>query len=311
MDATLYGFSQQKLVDYLWKSADDFKLQIVFTTHSPIILKQVNKYQRREWAENGIARPLYAYDSSIVYLEPKYDDEGNRRIMPRNISSSNDLNVVLNDINLTTPANGNSMNIYCEDARAVAFTQYILSKALGINVDLYMNFVDINLGWTNYVHLYEKKVPEFRNSIVILDGDVPKKKEYKSKEKVIAESENFLFLPLVIEKDLFVKLKDHAAFNRFQENYSTVRTLSYEICFKNWPLEPERYATVDFKHWFEYLEEILGDQEILYSFWCDECHEKFDEFVDRFVNTFNLLADRKEMDPLPTHSPFEKVEDQD
>lgn len=41
LDATLYGFSQEKLVDYLWQAAGDYKIQIVFTTHSPIILKCV------------------------------------------------------------------------------------------------------------------------------------------------------------------------------------------------------------------------------------------------------------------------------
>ena len=155
LDATLYGFSQKKLVDYLWKSANDFKIQIVFTTHSPIILKQVNKYQRKERAEKGINLPPYAYDSSIVYLEPKYEAEGTRRIMPRNISSTSDLNTVLNDINLVGPANGSKLNIYCEDARAISFTQYILSRVLQINLELYMNFVDIDLVYGDNV--FEKR----------------------------------------------------------------------------------------------------------------------------------------------------------
>ena len=43
LDATLYGFSQKKLVDYLYQSAKDYNIQIIFTTHSPIILRQVNK----------------------------------------------------------------------------------------------------------------------------------------------------------------------------------------------------------------------------------------------------------------------------
>ena len=54
LDATLYGFSQAKLVDYLWQVAGDYKIQIVFTTHSPIILKCVNKYQRKERHDKGI-----------------------------------------------------------------------------------------------------------------------------------------------------------------------------------------------------------------------------------------------------------------
>ncbi|NBJ02218.1 9-O-acetyl-N-acetylneuraminate esterase [Lachnospiraceae bacterium] len=102
LDATLYGFSQGKLVEYLWKAAGDYRIQIIFTTHSPLILKCVNKYYRKERQEKGINLPLYAYDNSIVYLEPCYNEEGKRTIMPRNISSTDELSRILNDINLTT-----------------------------------------------------------------------------------------------------------------------------------------------------------------------------------------------------------------
>lgn len=44
-----------------------------------------------------------------------------------------------------------------------------------------MTFVDIDLGWTNYVQLIGKGIPEFRNNVVVLDGDVPKKKSISLK----------------------------------------------------------------------------------------------------------------------------------
>lgn len=299
LDATLYGFSQKKLVDYLWTAAGDYKIQIVFTTHSPIILKQVNKYQRKERLDKGINLPPSAYDSSIVYLVPQYDGEGVRTIMPKNISSTSELNTILNDINLAGPTGGNKLNIYCEDMRAVSFVQYILTESLGINLDLYMNFVDINLGWTNYVQLYEKNIPEFRNNVIILDGDVPSKREYRSKERVISASGNFLFLPLVIEKGLFEQLKDHAAFNKFYTDYSNAPALTYDVCFNEWPLDAAEYETGDFKKWFAHVEEILGNQNILYSFWCDEHCAECDAFVGEFVQMFNLLAEHQELDSLP------------
>lgn len=62
---------------------------------------------------------------------------------------------------------------------------------------------------------------------------------------------------------------------------------------------PEEYKTVDFKHWFEHLENILGDQTILYAFWYDQHREECDKFVDDFIETFNLLANRMELDGLP------------
>lgn len=299
LDATLYGFSQAKLVDYLWQVAGDYKIQIVFTTHSPIILKCVNKYQRKERHDKGINLPLFAYDSSIVYLEPQYDQEGTRTIMPKNISTSTELGKILNDINLSIPTGNSKINIYCEDTRAVSFLQYVLSAALTINLDLYMSFIDINLGWTNYVQLAEKGVPEFRNNVIVLDGDVPQKREYRSKETAIRDSGNFIFLPLVIEEGLFRALKDHGAFSRFQESFSRVSGFSYDVCFNNWPLDADSYGTNDFKQWYAQAESALGDQTILFAFWCNEHRDKVAAFVENFIEMFNKLAESNDVDAIP------------
>ena len=307
LDATLYGFSQNKLVKYLWQAAGEYKIQIVFTTHSPIILKSVNKLQREECKVKGTGLPIFAYDSSIVYLEPHYDDNGNRTIIPKNICTSRELNEVLNDINLAIPTNGNKVNIYCEDARAASFLQYILSTYLCINLDLYMSFVDINLGWTNYVQLAIKKVPEFMNNIIVLDGDVSKMPEYISKEKIFKGLKNFLFLPLVIEKDLFELLKDHRAFSKFEKNFSRSPAFTYDVCFNDWPLDSDRYTMSDFKNWYTHAETALGDQDILFEFWCSEHHDKIEAFVDRFVILFDSLAEQNDVDALPKVSTMTEV----
>ena len=310
LDATLYGFSQAKLVDYLWQVAGDYKIQIVFTTHSPIILKCVNKYQRKERHDKGINLPPFAYDSSIVYLEPQYDREGTRTIMPKNISTSTELGQILNDINLSISTGNSKINIYCEDTRAVSFLQYVLSAALTINLDLYMSFIDINLGWTNYVQLAEKGVPEFRNNVIVLDGDVPQKREYRSKETAIRDSGNFIFLPLVIEEGLFRALKDHGAFSRFQESFSRVPGFTYDVCFNNWPLDADSYGTNDFKQWYAQAESVLGDQTILFAFWCNEHRDKVAAFVENFIEMFNKLAESNDVDAIPPTIQNDGVEEE-
>lgn len=304
LDATLYGFSQAKLVDYLWQAAKDYKIQIIFTTHSPIILKCVNKYQRKERHDRGIGLPLFAYDSSIVYLEPKYNQEGTRTIMPRNISTSTELNQILNDINLTVPSSNSKLNIYCEDKRAIAFLQYLLSSVLNINLDLYMSFIDIDLGWTNYIQLADKGVPEFRKNIIVLDGDVPQNPDFqkpttRSREQIVQEAGNFMFLPLVIEKDLFASLKDHSAFSRFQTSFSRVPGFTYDVCFNNWPLDVTNYKTIDFKAWYAQTESILGDQTVLFHFWCSEHQQEVETFVENFIDVFNRFAEKNDVDAIP------------
>lgn len=301
LDATLYGFSQEKLVDYLWQAAGDYKIQIVFTTHSPIILKCVNKYQRKERQDRGIDLPPFAYDSSIVYLEPQYDGEGKRTIMPKNVSTSAELNQVLNDINLSVPIGSSKINIYCEDARAVSFLQHILSSNLHVNLDLYMSFVDINLGWPNYVQLVEKGIPEFKNNMIVLDGDVQQMDEYAAKAaRTVQNAGNIIFLPLVIEKGIFALLKNHEAFLRFQEAFSRVPGFTYGVCFNSWPLDVSSYNTNDFKKWYSYAESTLGDTTILFDFWCSEHQDNISTFVERFVDVFNRLAERNSVDAIPT-----------
>ena len=299
IDATLYGYSQEKLINYLYKAAEDYRIQIVFTTHSPIILKAVNKKLREDIQHLGIDCPPHAYNSSIIYLEPHYDERGTRTIVPRNIVSSNELTVALNDINLRVTDNSSKINIYCEDRRAADFVKFVLLSEIGVNIDLYMVFVDIDLGWPNYVQLYEKRVPEFRNNIIILDGDVPQKPEYQSKRTVVESSQNILFLPLVIEKRLFEMLKDHAVFNKFSEDYSHTPSFNYDICFRDWTQPVTAYSSNELKHWFDATVQAIGDQNILFRLWRDENTSTCREFIETFISSFNILADKIDADALP------------
>ena len=162
-----------------------------------------------------------------------------------------------------------------------------------------MSFVDINLGWTNYVQLAEKKVPEFRNNIIVLDGDVPQKQEYRSKARAINEAGNFLFLPLVIEKSIFELLKNHSAFSKFETSFSRSPGFTYDVCFNHWPLDTEKYKTNEFKNWYAQTETALGGQNCLFAFWCSEHRDDIDAFIGKFITLFNLLAERNDVDALP------------
>lgn len=173
-------------------------------------------------------------------------------------------------------------------------------------MDLFMEFIDINLGWTNYVQLAEKSVPEFRNNIIVLDGDVPHNREYRSKQRAIAEAGNFLFLPLVIEKDIFTLLKDHSAFERFETTYSRMPSFNFDICFNHWPLDTDEYDTDDFKHWYTQTETAIGDQNILFEFWLSEHRNEVDVFLQSFIGLFNTLAERNDVDALPPFVPTEQ-----
>ena len=87
------------------------------------------------------------------------------------------------------------------------------------------------------------------------------------------------------------------------------RKQSYDVCFNSWPLAPNNYNTDDFKHWYAQAETALGDQNILFAFWCNEHRNDIDAFVEQFISLFNLLAERNDVDALPpVNSPPENQE---
>lgn len=301
LDATLYGYSQTKLVEYLSKAAEEYKIQIIFTTHSPIILRCINKYQRDERAQRGNDLPLSSYNYSMVHLEPYYGIDCARLIKARNIFTRSGLEETLNDLNLEVAVSRNKLNVYCEDVTATDFLKFILTRSLNVNFDNYMSFVDVSLGWPNYVHLAEKRVPEFTNSLIVLDGDVPSKREYVQKREIVETSGNFIFLPLVIEKDLFELLKNPATFSEFKDNYLSSSYFNYDICFKDWTLASCNYSTIDYKNWFEHLIEIVGQKDLLFEFWCMKHEEQTNQFKESFISLFNKLADKNGFDRLVTN----------
>lgn len=302
LDATLYGFSQVKLVQYLYKTARNYKVQVVFTTHSPIILECVNKLQREEQKRNrhNENRPTYSYECAIIYLEPDYKN-GRRLIQASNILNKVELNRIIADINLSPSPENSKVKVYCEDAMATSFLRRILPKMLEIDVDKYADFPEVNLGWTNYVQLVTKQVAEFANNVIVLDGDVPEMKDFKSKKAEIDSAGNIVFLPLVIERDIFKLLKNTVYFEHFKEIELSKnnKSIVYDICFKDWTLSIDNYTTEDFKKWFSEMIKILGGVEDLFDFWCEENIDSLEKFTKEFVSVFNVQADKRESDYMP------------
>lgn len=301
LDATLYGYSQKKLVDFLYKTSKEFNIQIIFTTHSPMVLQEVNNLQRKEirkMQENGIdvSTISYNYESEIIYLESYYVGEvgdSKRMVKGRNIRKSIDLKEVTDDINMQPSIVRQSVNIYLEDERAKQFLIYLLSQHLKYNYENYFNIVDVNLGFTNYLHLHRKRVPEFLNSLIVLDHDVYRKASTTQLDYVANSTRNIMFLPEDVEEGMFKLLKDPIRYKKFESTISDVR-MPYEICFKDWT--ESEYESNEYKHWFAYMEETLGGVDRLYAFWLSNNETSARDFVEKFVSAYNLIADKQGYD---------------
>ena len=146
LDATLYGHAQKVFVRFLNERAKDYKIQIIFTTHSPLILREVNNLQRKEVREKQIDVDAvdYSYDNEIIYLTPKYTNDGNRIIKGDNIHSAVQLKAILNDIELKPTRINQDINLYLEDDRATDFLKHIF-RYKGIRVENYVSFVEVDM----------------------------------------------------------------------------------------------------------------------------------------------------------------------
>ena len=301
LDATLYGYSQKKLVDFLYKTSQEFSIQIIFTTHSPMVLQEVNNLQRKEirkMQEKGIdvSTISYNYESEIIYLESYYVGEvgdSKRMVKGRNIRKSLDLKEIIDDINMQPSIVRQSVNIYLEDERAKQFLVYLLSQHLAYNYENYFNIVDVNLGFTNYLQLHRKKVPEFLNSLIVLDHDVYRKASTTQLDYVANSTRNIMFLPEDVEEGMFKLLKEPIRYKEFENTISDVR-MPYEICFKDWT--ESKYESNEYKHWFAYMEETLGGVEKMYAFWLRNNETSARNFVEKFISAYNLIADKQGYD---------------
>lgn len=298
LDATLYGYSQIKLVQFLKMISEKYRIQIIFTTHSPIILKEVNRLQRLELKDNNISSTnlKYRYDCEIIDLIPSYC-ASIRKVEGHNIHSSLELKEAINDINMVPTSISQSINIYLEDNRALSLLEFILEKQ-GINYEQYINPIDVNLGWSNYIQLYEKKIPEFRNSIIILDNDVQTKNEYKSKKKTVDNSRNILFMPVDVEAGMYKMLRDpekYAGFEKMLKEKSIL--MNYDICFRDF-VSDECSQSIEYKTWFKFVEESIKDIRILFEYWYNQYTEEAKAFTEKFIEAYNVLAEEQELDYL-------------
>jgi AAA15 family ATPase/GTPase len=290
LDAAVYPYSQEMLVEYLFNAAKDFDVQVVFTTHSPIVLNSLMrlKHERQKKPSQDL------YDASIIYLEP--DDDG--LIKASNINTIWELKKCVNNMNLTLIPD--KFHVYFEDSVAASLGRYLLEK-YNINSDDRFDFPEWSLGWTQYVTLLEKNAFNIRDSLIILDADVPYSKDYNKHNDILESSENVLYLPLSVEEDLYRLLRDKKNYKIFREKFLKNPNFIQDICFKGRPHDFEYYKKKHnsefFKNWFKDVEETVNRKD-LFDFWFYIDIKSAQKFIKDFCAAYNKLAKRLNFEPL-------------
>lgn len=296
IDSTLHGYSQRKIIEFLYKKSEELKLQIIFTTHSPTILKTVSLLQRDELKRKRISdTSKYGFENQIIYLTPNYTDQGDRFIVGENVTSASRLRTVINDMELKSTYLNQHIHLYTEDERSISFLRRIFA-CKNLEIDKYVDHIEVNLGWPNYCQLINKKVPEFLESMIVLDKDVSVMKQNPDQKKAIS-SVNVVYMPVDVEKGLFQFLKEHSNFNGFKELLKAQGCeMSYDICFSDWT--GTDYSTEEYKRWFVHIEKSIPNLNSLFDYWCSMNSELVDIFINSFMEGYNSIAEGKGLDYL-------------
>ena len=219
LDATMFPRAQEALIECLYRFASDFSLQIVFTTHSTRILRKV------------LAKE-YSQDTVLLYLRMRKDGV----LIDKNPIYES----VVADLNVSVVAgkSGPIISVYSEDEVSNLILNKIIPNSCKEKI---LRMTGVSISCNTYCELVKKKVPEFCNSIIVLDGDCSS----------IKLKSNFCVLPgkgMCPEKMFFQFLQGLDDKDEFWGE--PLGGYNQQVCFANF-LGQSSMRTEDYKKWFK------------------------------------------------------------
>lgn len=263
-DATLFPAAQTNLVDLFYKLAGKYNLQFVFTTHSLDTLEHI--IDRRQH-NNGDTEVLYftnAYGKLDLIVAPQ-------------------IQRIRSDLNMATisPASIPKVNLYCEDAEAMWF----IKRLLGSQNTKHLNFSAATFGGDFLNSLAEKNIPEFNNSLIILDGD---KKLTRSAQNVLCLPGNAN--PENVFRQLLQDLPPNHIFWQNDFGY-TKQVFEKELSKQTNGRYDDR---VKMKAWFNSQKQFWGrGGNNIYKIWLELYQGQAKVFQVNFVHVYNEIAKRR------------------
>jgi predicted ATPase len=249
IDATLYPAAQKNLIDLLLKVCSDYKIQVVFTTHSIEILNHIFHENRKK----------FQYYSKIVFLQRI----GKKIKIVQEIDKIDGIIAELAHKVLKINNCSPKINTYFEDEEARIFFKNITNKKLLKLLKVQKN----NLGSDFYLTLIKQKFPEFKQSILVLDGDCTSKIEQNKYPRILTlpgyeRPENVLcsFLNKLVCDDVFWSTQP-GGYNKSAFINSVPANISDRAVMKKWFNSEKQFwgrgCTKLFSRWkIEYKKDI-------------------------------------------------------
>lgn len=266
---TFYPGSQIKLLEVISKFASKFNIQIIFTTHSLTILKEVAKLKDDSNRKDDI-RLMF-----LIKKDGKIDIKNNVTYT----FIKNHFNKTITGKSLT-----NKIDTYTEDKEGAIFAKSLL----GSKKTKYLNFINISLGCGNLIQLSSSKVPSFifPNSITILDGDVKLEKRQYNRVKRL---KNILLLPTEKSPEQIISAYLHNLPDTHEVWENIDETFDHQYCFKDYSNNEiqngnsSEKARVIAKKWFNSHLKLWGrNASKVLKYWKKDNKGLVDEFNKNF-----------------------------
>ncbi|WP_119025273.1 AAA family ATPase [Acinetobacter soli] len=165
LDAGLFPAAQIELIKILETFAKKLNLQIIFTTHSPIVIQNI--FEKSRFDKNN---------NKTIYLTDTY---GRVEVAENYSWDKIYADLFIDTIQFEAEKKIPKTNVYFEDGEAYQFFKALIRER---NINKIIEpMKEITLGCKNYLDLINRKIAEFsRNSIVVFDGDEPEGSKFKN-----------------------------------------------------------------------------------------------------------------------------------
>lgn len=173
VDAGLFPAAQKNLVDIFKTYAARYNLQIIMTSHSPLIIKEIKGLS--EFKGQHTKFKVIYLSNSLGKTRACIDFSWEQILADLNIET-----LIENTNNKLPP-----INVYFEDKEA---SDFFASLVTGRQYKFLNKFDNVNNGSEFYKSLMDKKIPEFcTKSLVVFDADVTQLAKHKNAIKLPGE----------------------------------------------------------------------------------------------------------------------------
>lgn len=278
----------------IWKLLDEISekldLQIILTSHSLIILKEIIKCQKEDPANYKLVY-FKNPDLPIVASIPSYDQ------------LKADL---FDEVTFSSP----KTNVYCEDKHTSLLFDLLNTCATELNKINFsdfkaLNIIDISLGKDHLKNIVEKD-SYFRKTIICLDGDARTKKQLNNNEALTSSQESFqkslktsnpksnniLFLPTFYPPEVYVYkiMKDYVTSpEKHQKFWTTVENDSELSLYTSDRVK--RKFSLDKKITFDDIHSSNDDKDDNKKEPSIDDKEKWFNDIITFMSKSNILSD--------------------